>query len=267
MGLSRAVMCSSLGTGWAKRGALPFRVIDKRQAARHARDFQHIVIDTQARPSREDLEALAGGCDLLVIPSTPDALALDALMLTDGGNTPRTGCRAVQGPADDLPAETIARRRGGPPGNRRGRLAAVRWRDPPRGCVPEGGASRRRRVVGQGPARDRGLGRLPTDRSGDPAMSRFKGILDSAKHREPEPVTVPEPTPSPAPIAVAPTPPPSPALPGGIRKTRKPGHISSLIVKVEAAPFAEAAGSTTTRGYPGTAIARRLPAAVAMPRC
>jgi chromosome partitioning protein len=69
-------------SGWARRGALPFQVIDERQAARYARDFQHIVIDTQARPSREDLEALAGGCDLLVIPSTPDALALDALMLT-----------------------------------------------------------------------------------------------------------------------------------------------------------------------------------------
>src|SRR3954467_11485771 len=69
-------------TGWARRGALPFRVIDERQAARHARDFEHIVIDTQARPSREDLEALAGGCDLLIIPTTADALALDALMLT-----------------------------------------------------------------------------------------------------------------------------------------------------------------------------------------
>jgi chromosome partitioning protein len=69
-------------TGWSGRGSFPFRVIDERQAARHARDFGHIVIDTQARPGREDLDALAGGCDLLVIPSTPDALALDALMLT-----------------------------------------------------------------------------------------------------------------------------------------------------------------------------------------
>jgi chromosome partitioning protein len=69
-------------SAWSKRGALPFQVIDERQAARYARDFEHIVIDTQARPSREDLDALAGGCDLLVIPSTPDALALDALMLT-----------------------------------------------------------------------------------------------------------------------------------------------------------------------------------------
>jgi cellulose biosynthesis protein BcsQ len=66
-------------TGWAKRGGLPFQVIDERQAARFARDYQHVVIDTQARPSREDLEVLAGGCDILVIPSTPDALALDVM--------------------------------------------------------------------------------------------------------------------------------------------------------------------------------------------
>ena len=69
-------------SGWAKRGTLPFKVVDERQAARFARDYENVVIDTQARPSREDLEALAGGCDLLVIPSTPDALSLDALTLT-----------------------------------------------------------------------------------------------------------------------------------------------------------------------------------------
>lgn len=67
---------------WSKRGNLPFKVIDERQAAKHARDFEHIVIDTEARPEREDLEALAGGCDLLVLPTTPDALALDALTQT-----------------------------------------------------------------------------------------------------------------------------------------------------------------------------------------
>lgn len=69
-------------TGWSKRGALPFKVIDERQAARHVRDYENVVIDTQARPSREDLEALADGCDLLILPTTPDALALDALMQT-----------------------------------------------------------------------------------------------------------------------------------------------------------------------------------------
>ena len=71
-------------TGWARRGALPFRVVDERQAARVIRDDApaHVVIDTPARPSRDDLEALADGCDLLVIPTTPDALALDALLPT-----------------------------------------------------------------------------------------------------------------------------------------------------------------------------------------
>ena len=69
-------------TAWAQRGSFPFRVADERQAAKLGRQFEHMVIDTQARPNSDDLQALAEGCDLLVIPSTPDALALDALMLT-----------------------------------------------------------------------------------------------------------------------------------------------------------------------------------------
>ena len=69
-------------TVWSKRGRLPFKVIDERQAARYAREYEHIVIDTEARPDEDDLKALADGCDLLVIPTTPDVLALDALMLT-----------------------------------------------------------------------------------------------------------------------------------------------------------------------------------------
>ncbi|MBD2245212.1 ParA family protein [Nostoc sp. FACHB-888] len=69
-------------SGWSKRGALPFKVIDERQAAKYAKNYQHIIIDTQARPQQEDLEALVEGCDLLVLPTTPDALSLDALMQT-----------------------------------------------------------------------------------------------------------------------------------------------------------------------------------------
>jgi chromosome partitioning protein len=69
-------------TKWTGRGELPFKVVDERQSARYARDYEHIVIDTEARPNEEDLRALADGCDLLVIPTTPDALALDALLLT-----------------------------------------------------------------------------------------------------------------------------------------------------------------------------------------
>lgn len=69
-------------SGWAKRGSLPFTVIDERQTAMYVGKFEHVVIDTQARPLREDLEALAEGCNLLVLPTTPDILALDALNLT-----------------------------------------------------------------------------------------------------------------------------------------------------------------------------------------
>lgn len=68
--------------GWSQRGSLPFKVVDERQAARFARDYDHIVIDTEAHPNEDDLRALADGCDLLVIPTTPDALSLEALLLT-----------------------------------------------------------------------------------------------------------------------------------------------------------------------------------------
>jgi chromosome partitioning protein len=67
---------------WARAGKLPFKVVDERQAALHARSFDHIVIDTKARPDEEDLRALALGCHLLVIPCTPDPLSLRALGLT-----------------------------------------------------------------------------------------------------------------------------------------------------------------------------------------
>lgn len=69
-------------TGWAKRGELPFKVVDLMQAPMQSRNFEHVVIDTAARPSREDLEALADGCNLLILPTTPDALAMHALLQT-----------------------------------------------------------------------------------------------------------------------------------------------------------------------------------------
>lgn len=70
--------------GVAPLGGLPFTVADERVAARYAREHAHVVIDTQARPSREDLMALAEGVDLLVLPTSPDALALEALLATLG---------------------------------------------------------------------------------------------------------------------------------------------------------------------------------------
>jgi chromosome partitioning protein len=69
-------------SGWVRRGeGFPFQVVDERRGVRFAREYEHIVIDTQARPTREDLTELADGCDMLVVPTTPDALSLDALFL------------------------------------------------------------------------------------------------------------------------------------------------------------------------------------------
>ena len=71
-------------TGWSKRGKLPFEVVDERQMAKAAQRYAdgYIVIDTEARPEEEDLKTLADGCDLLIVPTTPDALSLDALRQT-----------------------------------------------------------------------------------------------------------------------------------------------------------------------------------------
>lgn len=66
---------------WSKRGTgLPFKVVGEQQAAKYARKYEHIVIDTQARPTEDDLQDLVDGCDLLILPTTPDVLSLDALL-------------------------------------------------------------------------------------------------------------------------------------------------------------------------------------------
>lgn len=67
---------------WAAPGRLPFKVVTDIQMAKHIRDYEHIIIDTQARPTKEDLKELADSCDLLILPSTPKALDLDALLKT-----------------------------------------------------------------------------------------------------------------------------------------------------------------------------------------
>lgn len=72
-------------TVWAKNGKLPFTVVDKEEGTFHARKYQHVVIDTEARPGQADFEVLARGCDLLVIPTgEPSTLEINALVLTLG---------------------------------------------------------------------------------------------------------------------------------------------------------------------------------------
>ena len=68
--------------GWAERGELPYPVFNEWDAGPMAKPSSNVVIDTQARPTSQDLSSLAESCDLLVLPTTPDILALDALVLT-----------------------------------------------------------------------------------------------------------------------------------------------------------------------------------------
>ena len=61
-------------TEWAQRGKLSFTVLDPDQGTYQARNFEHVVIDTEARPGPIDMENLAKGCDLMVIPAVPATL-------------------------------------------------------------------------------------------------------------------------------------------------------------------------------------------------
>lgn len=69
-------------TSWAARGQPGFAVVPESQIAIYARKAEHLIIDTKARPDPADLQALASGCDLLILPCTPDPFSLDALLLT-----------------------------------------------------------------------------------------------------------------------------------------------------------------------------------------
>lgn len=68
---------------WARLGHLPFRVCNEHTAAKlmGKERFNFIVIDTPARPEKSELQELAEGCDLLLLPTTPDSLSMDALAL------------------------------------------------------------------------------------------------------------------------------------------------------------------------------------------
>jgi chromosome partitioning protein len=66
---------------WAAAGKLPFKVIDENNLLKkESFGFEHYVVDTKARPEEKDLKVLAEGCDLLIVPTTPDALSLQATL-------------------------------------------------------------------------------------------------------------------------------------------------------------------------------------------
>jgi chromosome partitioning protein len=65
---------------WNGRGKLSFQVIREDELTEHAGKFKHIVLDTPARPTPEELKTISTESDLVIIPSQPDALSLDALL-------------------------------------------------------------------------------------------------------------------------------------------------------------------------------------------
>jgi chromosome partitioning protein len=65
---------------WSERGNLPFIVADERQAMKLISGSDFVIIDTPARPHSDDLKELAKGCDLLILPSTPDVVSLEPML-------------------------------------------------------------------------------------------------------------------------------------------------------------------------------------------
>ena len=80
MGTSPDILLNRSALDWASRGQLPFKVVDEKQGVKYARNYEHIIIDTPARPAPDDLKTIAEGCDLLILPTSPDALALGATL-------------------------------------------------------------------------------------------------------------------------------------------------------------------------------------------
>lgn len=70
--------------GWSKRhpGKIPFEVVDERQAMKIVSSMDYIVIDTPARPHTDDLKELSKGCELLILPTSPDILSLEPMLAT-----------------------------------------------------------------------------------------------------------------------------------------------------------------------------------------
>lgn len=65
---------------WAKEEKLSFYVASQAGSPALVRKYTHIITDMKARPEPEELKDLAQGCDLLIIPTTPNHLDIDATL-------------------------------------------------------------------------------------------------------------------------------------------------------------------------------------------
>lgn len=92
-------------TTWARPGGLPFQVCGEKEAAKLMRShsFDFIIFDTPARPNDVEVEELAHGCDLLIIPTPPDLLSMDAMALMAKSLPPDANWRVLQTMVPPLP--------------------------------------------------------------------------------------------------------------------------------------------------------------------
>jgi chromosome partitioning protein len=67
---------------WSKQGNLPFTVEDERKAIKLIPGCDYVIVDTPARPASDDLQELAEGCDLLILPTIPDVVSLKPMLAT-----------------------------------------------------------------------------------------------------------------------------------------------------------------------------------------
>ncbi|MBX3623183.1 MAG: ParA family protein [Rhizobacter sp.] len=82
---ARTLLIDEEGAGaldWAEAGLLPFDTLLEADAGPVFNEYQHHVIDAGARADPRLLADLARHSDYLLIPTTPDALALNALLKT-----------------------------------------------------------------------------------------------------------------------------------------------------------------------------------------
>jgi chromosome partitioning protein len=67
---------------WANRGRVPFEVVPAHQALKAVSGKDWVIFDTPARPNSEDLAELVKGCDLLILPTSPDIVSILPMMDT-----------------------------------------------------------------------------------------------------------------------------------------------------------------------------------------
>ena len=67
---------------WSNRGKLPFDVVTSQQSLKSVSGKDWIIFDTPARPNSGGIAELIKGCDLLVLPTSPDIVSILPMMDT-----------------------------------------------------------------------------------------------------------------------------------------------------------------------------------------